>query len=156
MNLKLQFALIQECSVDATLPAPSPLPPPPAEPLPPDYPDDGSDLPPISDAYDGFDDGGLTYKPEQDPQEPDYPQGEECQVMRVIVTVTITGSEEPQTFEGFYYGPINDVFLENDDVRVLCRGVAGITGGPCQPDESAESIVENQVQQLISVEIMEA
>lgn len=138
-----EYDVVDNCAVDNSpnpSPEPTPEPPEPQTPTEPETPD--SQLPPISEAYEPPDDGGFTYNPEPpDLGEPGEgnntpPIGSNCTIYSVTATVIV--NEDPGntiTSSGLYYGPIQDVFVENNDVRIICRGSAGITGqdSECQP-----------------------
>ena len=156
-KLTLEYAIALDCDLPLSEPPPPPPPLPdrPLEPFPPPPPGEppNPDLPPVSDAYDGEDDGGLTYKPEEEPPGGDYPFGDECAVVRIEASVQL-GEGGPFTpgFVDFFWGPIEDIFLGSDptsgsgaedDLVVICRGQANLEA--CSPTPVLRALVQNNV-----------
>ena len=105
-----EYYLSPSCSVGLSPPPPPPpdYPPPPPVPVLPPPPGEGlnPELPPISPAYDGGDDDGLTYSPEPPVEPPiDFPVGENCQEVTVTASYT-DGNGDRVTFSQVHYGSV--------------------------------------------------
>lgn len=134
----------ENCEVpDSSPPPPPPFPPPLKPPtFPPNTPN--NQLPPISDAYDGENDGGLTYKPEE--QEPP-PTGDDCAKYSVLIRATYKqpGADD-QINEGTFsvWGPVGSVSIETDNtlfktaVLLFCKG---FTDSACGTYQKYETLV---------------
>lgn len=162
MQFTFEHDYIDDCLVD-TSPNPSPGTPPPPPPSrleePATTPD--SSLPPNSPAYEGLDDNGQTYlpgnpnnlgEPPEEGAEP--PVGNECTVYRVTADVYIPGPD-PVTQFGFFYGPILDVFVKEDDAVVRCRGQFGFGSqdSNCQESFVDRNLSTNNVTRIENVVI---
>jgi hypothetical protein len=148
VQLKLTTYVQETCGVDGNPPPPPPpIEPPPFEPEPPDSPFPSPEI--IDPPYDPTtNDGGLTYVPEPNPPiNPELPFGIECETYEVTVVVDL-GFPEPQTFSGFFLGPIYAVYQFEDNVRVDSSGIPGTICNP--PDQVTGDIVTNNVVNLIS------
>lgn len=155
-RVRYEYLISRDCDLPFSVPPPPPPPPPPRPPEPFPPPPAGEppnpDIPPPSDAYDGDDDDGLTYDPNPEPPEDEFPIGGECEIFRVTALVQ-TGVGGPfEEFFDLFFGPIEDVFLESDDLNVICRGQASVE--ICQPGTVVRSLVSNNVTdfQLVSIE----
>lgn len=126
IKLTFEYAKMQKCEVpESEEPEPPPPPPPPPPPKNPSGSPDNQ-LPPISDAYDGANDGGLTYKPEQ-PVNPEVPPTEECIAYRVTTnTQEALGIYVERT--NIVFGIIKGLILELDSNsntlawKLICGG----------------------------------
>ena len=143
-RLILDFEEIDTCDVLGAEPPPLKkpnLPKRPDIPFPADIPN--TSIPPISPPYEGIDDNGETYNPDELPPEP--PEGTQpCLLYRLEVEF-LTRSFNSQTniwetsglFQtgGNYFGPIvrlvTDNSLPRPSIKVECRGDNPVQG--CQP-----------------------
>jgi hypothetical protein len=116
-------------------------------------------IPAISDAYEGVDDGGRTYKP--DPSA-DLPKGEDCEIWKVTAIVRLQG-EPPgspgEEYSGRFYAPISFVGVgaaplegspEPDNAIVTCRGNADFVS--CGDQQNAALVLNNVIEcRLVSL-----
>lgn len=148
----LDWEYLPSCSVDNTsVPPPPQLPPEEVQPLPPNETFTGQ----ISPAYDGSDDNGRTYNPENEPP-PGFPTGEQC--FQYAVTLTYTDINDTPIQETFnVWGEIFDVFYRPPqssnsagDIIILCRGT---TFFACNENDIEEvGAVLNGANALLSVD----
>jgi hypothetical protein len=123
---------------------PEPPPPPPDSPpteVPPTTPNSG--IPPISDAYDGDEDGGLTYNPDPDGGGGDG-QGEACVPYDVTFEVIDGGLSDPVQVTIELLGVIEGIDIAPDSIGSNGEAVFITSGGL---DGNGECIqgVRNQV-----------
>lgn len=160
MSFTFEHEMIEDCLADNSLNPPPPVPPP-APPPPPEQPADTPDasLAPNSTAYDGDDDNGETYKPgnpndlgEPAPEGSEPPIGNECTKYRVSGRAFIS-DERFIDFDGLHYGPIIDVFLEDESVKVTSKGYLSVTSPDqeCQDGFVTREVVSNNIFKLEDV-----
>ena len=101
----------ENCEVPLSIPASEPPPPPPPKPdeVAPTTPNSG--IPPISDAYDGIDDGGLTYNPDPD-DGGDVPPTEACILYSMTYRVTDADTGTVSTGTVPVYGVVTGTWAE--------------------------------------------
>lgn len=157
----LEYDLLQTCSVDMSAPGQQPDPPPrpPNEPiLPPEEDFEGD----ISPPYEGRDDEGQTYNPDPEPEIPDFPIGDNCQIYRIDILYWAVGEDPsgPGTpAYSFFYAPVEDIYLgrfqpgdTTDSVIVLSAGRIDVQD--CEPGQR-ETIVAYNVARFEIVSIQQ-
>ena len=112
--------------------------------------------------YEPFPGDVSGFEPPDIPVQP--PVGLECQVVTVTISADFQGNEGVFTeFSAFYYAPIQGLRLVQLDVtnpsineiQVLSRGLAGITGGPCIEEGYYPGILSNNINSFSLVNIQE-
>lgn len=130
-ELNLVWDEMEECEAGGS---PPPRKPPPTRPTPPKVPPNTPDneLPRISPPYEGEDDNGNTYRPED---EDDLPETGECVLYLLVIDYVVELANPPAYTQEYYlWGELTDLFfgLENDNwsLFITCRGQYP---APCSP-----------------------